>query len=148
MNTNFDNIQDEIISNIDGKTVKYTAYMGLDKIGGNVNESFMSAEGEEFYDAGGVKRSVKAQRKRRDTRAKSKAEERTLNAKANLESAKAMSKGAESDKAIAAALASKSGLSKSNKATKGMSTGAKVGIAAGVILLIGSIIYYVKNREK
>ena len=82
-----------------------------------------------------------AQRSRRDLRAKSKADERTTQAKSQLEAAKAMGKSAAGDAAIAKALGS-------DKKEKGMSTTTKIAIGVGALLVIGIVGFVLIKRGK
>lgn len=90
---------------------------------------------------GGLRGFMQAQRNRRDLRAKSKAEERTIQAKSQLEAAKAMGKSAAGDAAIAKALGS-------DKKEKGMSTTAKIAIGVGALLVIGIVGFVLIKRGK
>lgn len=101
----------------------------------------------------------KAQRQdRRDTRVQSKADARVMKAgaaqtkagakvlaaKAQGAAAKAMGKG--DDKALLAALATDAPVTPDKK---GMSTGMKVGIVAGIlVLIVGGVILYKKMKKK
>lgn len=100
-----------------------------------------SRRGRRKLGGGGLKRFMQAQRDRRDLRAKSKAEERTTQAKAQLESAKAMSKSVAGDVAIAKAL-------KSSEPKKGMSTGVKIAIGVGALLVVGVVGYFLVKGKK
>ncbi len=91
---------------------------------------------------GGLRGFMQAQRNRRDLRAKSKAEERTIQAKSQLEAAKAMGKSAAGDAAIARALKS------SDKKEKGMSTTAKIAIGVGALLVLGIVGFVLIRRGK
>jgi hypothetical protein len=84
---------------------------------------------------------LSAQRSRRDLRAKSKAEERTTQAKSQLEAAKAMGKSAAGDAAIARALGS-------DKKQKGMSTTTKIAIGVGALLVLGIVGFVLIKRGK
>ena len=90
---------------------------------------------------GGLKGFMQAQRNRRDLRAKSKAEERTTQAKSQLEAARAMGKSAAGDAAIARALGS-------DKKQKGMSTTTKIAIGVGALLVLGIVGFVLIKRGK
>ena len=90
---------------------------------------------------GGLKGFIQAQRNRRDLRAKSKAEERTTQAKSQLEAARAMGKSAAGDAAIARALGS-------DKKQKGMSTTTKIAIGVGALLVLGIVGFVLIKRGK
>jgi hypothetical protein len=84
--------------------------------------------------------SLQASRDRRQTRVQSRANTRELQAKAQLEAAKGISKGAGADIALAKAL--------EEKPKKGLSTGAIIGISIGGLAVVGLIAFMVIKKKK
>lgn len=142
--------------------VAASATQNIPSIVDSYTENYVDMGGE-FFNASGKKKSkgrlgkkvggfgkkvggvlggmLAAQRSRRDLRAKSKADERTTQAKSQLEAAKAMGKSAAGDAAIAKALGS-------DKKEKGMSTTTKIAIGVGALLVIGIVGFVLIKRGK
>ncbi len=128
-------------------------------------DEFYDADGDtettdDFFNAGGLlanmRKNKERRQKRRDTRTNSKAELRKSKGEAKVKkadakiglsdaqkaSAEAMGKGTEGDVALANALASKP------EEKAGMSMGLKIGIGAGVVLVLGVIGFIVYEKMK
>jgi len=141
--------------------VAASATQNIPSIVDSYTENYVDMGGE-FFNASGNKKSkgkkrraggfgkkaggvlggmLAAQRSRRDLRAKSKADERTTQAKSQLESARAMGKSAAGDAAIAKALGS-------DKKEKGMSTTTKIAIGVGALLVLGIVGFVLIKRGK
>jgi len=142
--------------------VAASATQNIPSIVDSYTENYVDMGGE-FFNASGKKKSkgkkrrvsgrlgkkaggvlggmLAAQRSRRDLRAKSKADERTTQAKSQLESARAMGKSAAGDAAIAKALGS-------DKKEKGMSTTTKIAIGVGALLVLGIVGFVLIKRGK
>jgi preprotein translocase subunit Sss1 len=164
--------------NADG-IMNYEVASGIQNIGNQYNENFMSANGDsdeyydadgesyyggddfydakgdndDFYNAGGLFsgfRKAQAKReKRRMLREKSKSEARVQKAKAKVgladaqkESAKQMGKGSEADLELAKSL----GKNAEQPNEKGLSKGMKIGIAVGVVLILGVVGFIVYKK--
>jgi hypothetical protein len=167
-------INDNEFSNIDGDIVSYDIQYGGGKVSPNSQEGFMSsADGDyenaggndEFYDADGdddyynagglfknFRKNQAKRQKRRDDRTKSKNEARTEKAKAKqtlakaqVESAKALAKGTEGDIALAKSLEAKPD---GETVKEGLSKGAKIGIAVGVVVILGIVGFIVYKKMK
>lgn len=166
-------INDNEFSNIDGDIVSYDIQYGGGKVSPNSQEGFMSsadgdyenadgndefydADGDdEFYNAGGFwknfRKNQKIRQARRNERNKSKNEARTGKAKAKqtlaeaqIESAKALGKGTEGDIALAKSLEAKP----DKEVKEGMSKGVKIGIAVGVVVILGVVGFIVYKKMK
>jgi hypothetical protein len=165
-------INDNEFSNIDGDIVAYDIQYGGGKVSPNSQEGFMSsadgdyenADGDEFYDADGddefynaggfwknFRKNQKMRQARRNERNKSKNEARTGKAKAKqtlaeaqIESAKALGKGTEGDIALAKSLEAKP----DKEVKEGMSKGVKIGIAVGVVVILGVVGFIVYKKMK
>jgi hypothetical protein len=118
-------------------------------------DDFYDAKGDadDFYNAGGLFSGMrKAQAKREKRRAlknKSKDEARILKAKskqtladAQIESAKQMGKGSEADLELAKSV----GKNAEQPNEKGLSKGMKIGIAVGVVLILGVVGFIVYKK--
>lgn len=144
--------------------------------GGDVDDDFFGADGEDdfygyggdndgdaddYYNAGGLFKNYRKQQserqKRRTERSKSKNEARKMRGEASKTradakvgmseaqklSAKASEKGVEGDVALANALAKNQ-----PEESKGLSLGAKVGIGAGIVLVLGVVGYFIYKKMK
>lgn len=150
----------------DGEVVHYEAATnGIQNLG-NRNEDFMSAEGEpedDFYNAGGLfknfRKNQKIRQRRRNERNASKNRAREMRGKANINrskakqglakaqqmSAKASEKAVAGDVALANAIAANTPQAETSQ---GMSTGAKIGIGVGVVVLLGVIGFVIYKKMK
>lgn len=147
---------------MDGEVVSYEMGYGLGSPKKyNVEEGFMNAEAEidDYFNAIGdgrlrrnMEKKSKQRQDRRNERTQSKADARRTRtqskielAKAQQESAKASQLGVQADVAMAKALGKNQ-----PKEEKGLSTGAKVGIAVGVVAVLGIVgfIVYKKMKKK
>jgi hypothetical protein len=114
-----------------------------------------NADGDEdFYNARGLfknfRKNQAKRQKRRDDRTKSKNEARSQKAKAKqtqaeaqIESAKAMAKGTEGDLALAKSLEAKPD---TTPVKEGLSKTAKIGIAVGVVVVLGIVGFIVYKK--
>lgn len=116
-------------------------------------DDFYPAEGpaDEFSYAIGDKKGRKEKRKARIERIRSKNKARETRAQSKIEQAKSqqmmadsLSKTGAGDAELAKALASPS----SSKKTKGLSTGAKIGIAVGILAVLGIGTYMILKSKK
>ncbi len=143
---------------------------------GGADDDFFGADGEDdfygyggdndgdaddYYNAGGMfsnyRKQQKERQKRRTDRSKSRNEARKTRGEASkmradakqrqgdaqIESAKSMGKGVEGDVALANALAKNQ-----PEESKGLSLGAKIGIGAGIVLILGVAGYFIYKKMK
>ncbi len=161
---------DDFTSNIDGDVLQFVAVNANNNVPDYMDEMCMNADGssvaDDFYDAEGysnlfeqMKKNRAARQKRRDIRTQSKADARQNRSEATKTraeakvgmseaqklAAKAGEAGVAGDVAMAGALASSA--PKESK-SKGMSTGAKVGIAIGVIVVLGVVGFVIYKKMK
>lgn len=88
-----------------------------------------------------IGKNIRSNKIAKQGRQKTKADAKLLDAKARVEAAKGLSKPSPTVKMPAAP--------KTDKAdSKGLSTGAIIGIGAGVLLLVGGIIFFVIKKKK
>jgi hypothetical protein len=98
---------------------------------------FLGEIGEE------LKRGREARRQRRMTRVEGKSARKLEEAKAQSETARSIGKGAEAELEIAKTLAKQT-----PEVKKGLSTGAKIGIAVGILAVVGVVAYFIIKKRK
>jgi hypothetical protein len=147
------NSQEGFMSSADGD---YENADGDEFYDADGDDEFYDADGDdEFYNAGGFwknfRKNQKIRQARRNERNKSKNEARTMKAKAKqglanaqIESAKALGKGTEGDIALAKSLEAKP----DKEVKEGMSKGVKIGIAVGVVVILGVVGFIVYKKMK